>query len=400
MEASDPRLAASTYALIMAVSNLGALGGGLFSSTVAAFGDRFGPAFLISAVAATAALPLAWPLGRPAPKPEPLDVDASGAGGWAASRRAWPCSWRPCRGWSGRCSACCSGRAIGSAWPAGSTSPGRAGPAGRQPRDLDRRVPAGGGHPAARQGAGLRVVHRQADPAPARPVRGTDPGAGARPSGAEGRHRGGPPGAGPRRGGADLPRGPAHAHRPDGPVPPRPGGPAEGARRGRGDPGRAGQPLGQPVQLLGGPVPAETAAGLRRTVCVAFGPPVPPPVTAFSVRQAVLVAGVRAAELLPGGRASRRPSTGRCPTWSTPSWACWRSRRPTITGATSTRRARSRGPSARPRRAWRCGSSTRPAGPLPPDAEGRVQALLPGRPDWAETGYRGHLDRDGFLRIA
>jgi PAT family beta-lactamase induction signal transducer AmpG len=76
MEASDPRLAASTYALIMAVSNLGALGGGLFSSTVAAFGNRFWPAFLIFSVAAGAALPVALPLGRPAAKPEPLDVDA------------------------------------------------------------------------------------------------------------------------------------------------------------------------------------------------------------------------------------------------------------------------------------------------------------------------------------
>ena len=38
--------------------------------------------------------------------------------------------------------------------------------------------------------------------------------------------------------------------------------------------------------------------------------------------------------------------------------------------------------------------------PLPPDTDGRLQALLPGRPDWVETGFRARLDRDGFVRLA
>jgi len=73
MEASDPRLAASTYALFMAVSNVGAAGGGIFSSGVAAAGGRYRPIFLIFGAAALLALPLAIPLGRPAstPKPQP-----------------------------------------------------------------------------------------------------------------------------------------------------------------------------------------------------------------------------------------------------------------------------------------------------------------------------------------
>ena len=45
--------------------------------------------------------------------------------------------------------------------------------------------------------------------------------------------------------------------------------------------------------------------GWRRTIVVAFGPPVEPPVTAFSVRQAVLVQGVKARAVLP--RPPKRP---------------------------------------------------------------------------------------------
>ena len=37
--------------------------------------------------------------------------------------------------------------------------------------------------------------------------------------------------------------------------------------------------------------------------------------------------------------------------------------------------------------------------PLPPDTPGRLQALLPGRPDWLDTGHRGHIDRDGFVTL-
>lgn len=74
MEASDPRLAASTYALFMAVSNLSVTGGFFFSKAVLAFGDRYQPAFVAAAAVTSLALILIRPLSRP--KPEPLDVDA------------------------------------------------------------------------------------------------------------------------------------------------------------------------------------------------------------------------------------------------------------------------------------------------------------------------------------
>jgi PAT family beta-lactamase induction signal transducer AmpG len=77
MEASDERMAASTYALFNAVGNLSVMGGGLFAEVVARSRGDYGPAFRLACVAALLALPLTIPLARPAPKPateaEPLD---------------------------------------------------------------------------------------------------------------------------------------------------------------------------------------------------------------------------------------------------------------------------------------------------------------------------------------
>ena len=58
---------------------------------------------------------------------------------------------------------------------------------------------------------------------------------------------------------------------------------------------------GSVMSFSGGRFVRKWPRGWRRTVVVAFGPPVEPPVTAFTVRQAVLVAGVDGP-----GRASRQ----------------------------------------------------------------------------------------------
>jgi PAT family beta-lactamase induction signal transducer AmpG len=79
MEASDPRMAASTYALFMAVTNVSVTGGSLFAQADAALGNRYRPTFLAAALAALAALVLIPPLARPArpAKPEsPGEWDA------------------------------------------------------------------------------------------------------------------------------------------------------------------------------------------------------------------------------------------------------------------------------------------------------------------------------------
>jgi MFS transporter, PAT family, beta-lactamase induction signal transducer AmpG len=80
MEASSPRLAASTYSLFMAITNVSTAGGVLFAKAVKGAGDRYGVVFLGSAAVTLAALALVPTLARPSPEPkpepEPLDVVA------------------------------------------------------------------------------------------------------------------------------------------------------------------------------------------------------------------------------------------------------------------------------------------------------------------------------------
>ena len=65
MEASDPRMAASTYALFMAVTNISVAGGSLFARVEGALGvsgqPGYRPAFLLTGVF----LLLVWPAIRP-----------------------------------------------------------------------------------------------------------------------------------------------------------------------------------------------------------------------------------------------------------------------------------------------------------------------------------------------
>lgn len=64
MEASDPRLAASTFALLMAVTNVCVLGSPLFYRLVEAFDGRFPPAFVAAGGAMLVALLMIRPLAR------------------------------------------------------------------------------------------------------------------------------------------------------------------------------------------------------------------------------------------------------------------------------------------------------------------------------------------------
>ena len=80
MEASDPRMAASTCALFMSVTNLSVLGGGIFSRAVELLDGRYPPAFLGAGVIVSTALFLVPILGRrpltAAPRPESSDASS------------------------------------------------------------------------------------------------------------------------------------------------------------------------------------------------------------------------------------------------------------------------------------------------------------------------------------
>ena len=132
---------------------------------------------------------------------------------------------------------------------------------------------------------------------------------------------------------------------------------------------------------------------------VAFGPPVPPPITAFSVRQAVLETGVKAFEK------RRRP----LPPLETIDPSLPHMDHPVLgplTGSTADfdrdgvrhtgHKPGSVGHSL-PGVALRVVDGSGEI--LPPDAPGRLLALVAGKGDWTDTGFVGSSDRDGFVRI-
>ena len=130
---------------------------------------------------------------------------------------------------------------------------------------------------------------------------------------------------------------------------------------------------------------------------VVFGPPVPPPVTAFAVRQAVLEAGVTAFE---HRRQPPRPLETIDP--SLPHLD-----HPTLgplTGSTADFdrdgvRQTGHKPGTvghpLPGVALRVVDDT--GAILPAGALGRLLARVAGQPGWTETGYRASIDREGFV---
>ena len=142
--------------------------------------------------------------------------------------------------------------------------------------------------------------------------------------------------------------------------------------------------------------------GWRRTVVIAFGPPIPAPVTAFTARQAVLVMGVKARSTL--GFEPKRPEpilaslphfehpelgplTGSAVDIDEPKYAVHQvGQKPGTIGE------------ALPGIAIRAVDES--GGVLLADAEGRLQALVPGRTGWEEIGHRGKVDKDGFITLA
>ena len=67
MEASDPKMAASTFAVFMAVSNVGAVGDALFLEVARATGPGYGPAFVSTAIVALGLLVFTPLLAPPRP---------------------------------------------------------------------------------------------------------------------------------------------------------------------------------------------------------------------------------------------------------------------------------------------------------------------------------------------
>ena len=142
--------------------------------------------------------------------------------------------------------------------------------------------------------------------------------------------------------------------------------------------------------------------GWRRTVVVAFGPAVASPVTAFTVRQAVLIQGVKARAAL--GWTPRRPEPidPALPHFDHPDLG-------PLTGSAADihdlaaafhQIGQKPGSIGHPLPGVAIRTIDDAGNALPPDTEGRLQALVPDRPDWSDLNRRGRIDRDGFVTLA
>jgi 1-acyl-sn-glycerol-3-phosphate acyltransferase len=139
--------------------------------------------------------------------------------------------------------------------------------------------------------------------------------------------------------------------------------------------------------------------GWRRTVNVVFGAPVPPPITIFAVRQALLIAGVHAVEL----RASRPPDLETIdpslPHLDHPALGRLTGSAPDIHRGNIHQIGQKPGSVGLPLPGVALKVVDEHELELPPDTEGRLQVLVAGRPGWIDVGLRATLDRDGFIYL-
>jgi 1-acyl-sn-glycerol-3-phosphate acyltransferase len=156
---------------------------------------------------------------------------------------------------------------------------------------------------------------------------------------------------------------------------------------------------GSQFSFAGGRFFGKRLQGRRRTVVIVFGPPVPPPVTAFAVRQAVLEAGVHAAEGNPGSNRVLETVDPTLPHLDHPDLG-------PLTGSTADfdrdgvrQTGQKPGTVGQPLPGVALRVVDHSGACLPPDSPGRLQALAPGRSGWTDTGHIASIDREGFVRI-
>lgn len=137
----------------------------------------------------------------------------------------------------------------------------------------------------------------------------------------------------------------------------------------------------------------------RRSISVVFGAPVPPPITAFAARQAVLLAGVRACELPSSPHPLPETIDLNLPHLTHPVLGRLTGSTPDVHLSNVHQVGHKPGSVGLPLP----GVALRVVGDtgdvLPPEREGRLQAFLSRRHEWLDTGLNALFDRDGFVYL-
>jgi hypothetical protein len=139
--------------------------------------------------------------------------------------------------------------------------------------------------------------------------------------------------------------------------------------------------------------------GLRRTVCVTFGPPLPPPVNVFTVRQALLEAGVRAYALRPGQGRLLETLDPALPRLEHPEFGLLAASTPDYHVRDIHQVGHKLGTAGHPVPGVALRVVDSALACLPADSPGKLQALLAGNKDWVDTGWLARIDVDGFVTL-
>lgn len=139
--------------------------------------------------------------------------------------------------------------------------------------------------------------------------------------------------------------------------------------------------------------------GLRRRVVIAFGPPIPGPVTVFQVRQAILERGVAARKALTDEVVPIGTIDPALPQWRHPTLGLLAASVPDNDAGGAKQVGQKPGtvghsiPGLAVRAVGNDGTI------VGPGEGGRLQVLRPAEAAWVETGRRGRIDRDGFIAL-
>jgi 1-acyl-sn-glycerol-3-phosphate acyltransferase len=156
---------------------------------------------------------------------------------------------------------------------------------------------------------------------------------------------------------------------------------------------------GSIFSFRGGKTLGKRPEGLRRTIRVAFGPPLTGPPSLFQIRLAILDVGVDAVELRREPLGPLETIDPALPHLDHPELGRLTASAPDYDQAGITQPGQRPGTVGLPLPGVALRVADDSGCVLPEDASGQLQARVAGRPGWVETGLHGRLDRDGFLTL-
>ncbi|HEY2154176.1 MAG TPA: 1-acyl-sn-glycerol-3-phosphate acyltransferase [Isosphaeraceae bacterium] len=157
---------------------------------------------------------------------------------------------------------------------------------------------------------------------------------------------------------------------------------------------------GSILSFQGGTTVRKRPVGLRRTVAIAFGPPLTGPPSLFRIRLAILEANVEARELGGKGPLPLETIDLALPHLDHAALGLLAASAADYDQAGVTQPGQRPGSVGLPPPGVALRVVDESGGALPEETCGRIEARVAGRPGWIRTNLRGELDRDGFLTLA